>query len=129
MTEMLRKLQEDGYVEYEPWKGTKLTPSGKKVALRLMKTHKTIADFLEIIGIERELAEIDTCQIEHYVSPQTMARLTKSVRFVSLAPQEPKWIKHFNQYVRTGERPDCEFQVATKGSPEEGCSRHRSDGA
>ncbi len=127
VTEMLRRLQEDGYVEYEPWKGVRLTASGKRTALRLMKTHKTIADFLEIIGIERELAEIDACQIEHYVSSQTVKKLRKFVQFVSLSPHEPIWIKHFNHYVKTGERRECEFYIARKGNAENAHSSAKSD--
>jgi DtxR family Mn-dependent transcriptional regulator len=116
VTEMLRTLQEDGYVKYEPYKGARLTISGKRAALRLMKTHKTIADFLRIIGIERELAEIDACQIEHCVSPKTVDKLRKFVEFVSCAPHEPIWIKHFSHYVKTGERRECEFHITRKGN-------------
>jgi len=109
VTEMLQKLQEEGYVKYEPYKGATLTDSGKKIARELMKKHKIIADFLEIIGIERELAEADACQIEHHVSQKTMERLGKFVEFINNAPHEPKWIEHFNHYVKTGKRRICNF--------------------
>jgi len=74
-----------------------------------MKKHKIIADFLEIIGIERGLAEADACQIEHHVSPKTMNRLGKFVEFINNAPHEPKWLEHFNYYVQTGKRKECTF--------------------
>jgi len=103
VTEMLQKLQEEGYVKYEPYKGAKLTDSGKKIAHALIKTHKIIADFLKIIGIERELAEVDACQIEHHGSSKTIDRLGKFVEFINNARREPKWIKHFNHYINRGE--------------------------
>ncbi|MDI6708867.1 MAG: metal-dependent transcriptional regulator [Candidatus Thermoplasmatota archaeon] len=109
VTEILQKLQKEGCVKYKPYKGVKLTNSGKKIARKLMKTHKVIADFLEIIGIERELAEVDACQIEHQVSPKTMARLRKFVEFIINAPRKPKWIEHFHHYIKTGERKKCNY--------------------
>ena len=109
VTEILQKLQEEGYIKYEPYKGATLTDFGKKIARELMKKHKIIADFLEIIGIERGLAKADACQIEHHVSLKTMNRLGKFVEFINNAPHEPKWIKHFNYYINTGKRKICNF--------------------
>ncbi|MFA5103331.1 MAG: metal-dependent transcriptional regulator [Candidatus Thermoplasmatota archaeon] len=109
VTEMLQKLQEEGYIQYEPYKGAKLTETGKILAHELMSKHKIIADFLEIIGVQRELAEADACQIEHHVTTKTMQRLGKFVEFINDAPHEPKWIEHFNYYIKTGKRKHCNF--------------------
>ena len=108
VTEMLGKLQSEGLVEYEPYLGARLTKKGNRMALELMARHKVIADFLEIIGIERELAEADACQIEHRVSPETVSRLRSFVRFVQDAPRDPKWMEHFKKYYDTGKRDGCE---------------------
>ena len=109
VTEMLQKLQEEGYIQYEPYKGAILTEAGKELAREVMKKHEIIADFLEIIGVERELAEADACQIEHHVTAKTMQRLGKFVEFINDAPHEPKWIEHFNYYIKTGKRKHCNF--------------------
>jgi DtxR family Mn-dependent transcriptional regulator len=116
VTEMLQKLQEQGYIKYEPYKGATLTDFGKKIARELMKKHKIIADFLEIIGIERELAEADACQIKHHVTVKTLERLGKFVEFINNAPQEPKWIEHFNYYIKTGKRKLCTLYKENEGS-------------
>lgn len=108
VTEMLQKLQDEGLVKYEPYLGATLTENGKKMARELMAKHKVIADFLEIIGVEKELAETDACQIEHQASAETMSRLRKFVEFVQTAPKDPKWIEHFKEYCETGERGECE---------------------
>ena len=83
------------------------TAKGKKMAKELMQKHKTLAEFLEIIGVEREDADIDACQIEHHVSLGTMKQLNKFVVFVREAPRDPKWLEHFKQFCKTGKRPDC----------------------
>ncbi len=109
VTEMMQKLEDKGLVEYKPYHGVTLTDSGQVIADELMKKHDVIADFLEIIGVKRELAEIDACQIEHHVSVKTMDRLEKFVEFINDAPQDPRWIEHFDHYVDTGERVECNF--------------------
>jgi len=114
VTEVLQKLQSAGYVKYEPYKGAMLTNAGMRIARELMEKHKIIANFLEIIGIERELAELDACQIEHHVSPKTMNRLEKFVEFIQNSPQKPKWMEHFNYYTKTGKRKMCTFYKEEK---------------
>ncbi|MFW5928288.1 MAG: metal-dependent transcriptional regulator [Candidatus Saliniplasma sp.] len=109
VTEMMQKLKKKELVEYEPYHGVRLSDTGKKLADDLMKRHVIIADFLEIIGVEDDLAEIDACQIEHHVSTETMERLEKFVEFINDAPQDPKWIEHFEHYLKTGERRECKF--------------------
>jgi len=114
VTEMLQKLQRERYIEYKPYKGALLTDFGNKIAHDLMKKHKIIADFLEIIGIQRELAEADACQIEHHVTVKTLERLGKFVEFINNAPHKPQWIEHFHHYLETGKRKICPFYKEEK---------------
>jgi len=107
VTEMLGKLQDDGLVKYEPYVGAELTVRGKKLARELMARHKVIADFLEILGIDRRTAETDACIIEHHMSPESAQRLKMFVEFIQTAPRDPGWIEKFRVYCDTGER-DCD---------------------
>ncbi len=109
VTEMLRKLEQGGYIEYERYEGARLTPLGKKKARNLMESHETIADFLEIIGVEKEQADLDACELEHHISRNTLRKLKKFIEFIDDAPDEPKWIEHYRHYLKTGERKKCEF--------------------
>lgn len=115
VTEMLVKLQKEGYIEYEKFRGAKLTSQGRDVAKKLMDKHQVIADFFEIIGIERELAEIDACQIEHYVHKKTMVQLERFLDFVNNAPDIPRWLEHFRQFCETGERGECDDCIKNRG--------------
>ena len=109
VTEMLRKLEKEGYLEYERYEGVRLTDSGKNIAKNLMESHETIADFLEIIGLEKEQAELDACELEHLISKKTLRKLKKFIEFIDDAPDEPRWIEHYRHYLKTGERKKCEF--------------------
>ncbi len=109
VTQMLVKLQDEGLVEYEPYLGARLTPAGMKMAKELMARHKVIADFLEILGIGREIAEKDACTMEHHMTRESAARLKKFVEFIQSAPKDPQWIERFRAYCETGER-ECEVK-------------------
>jgi len=107
VTEMLRKLQDEGLVNYEPYLGATLTDKGRKMAGELMARHKVIADFLVIIGVDPENAETDACQIEHHVSRISAERLKLFVEFIQNAPRDPQWIENFRKYCETGKRDKC----------------------
>jgi len=106
-TEMLQKLQHEGLLQYETYAGATLTDSGKKLALELKGKHRAIADFLEIIGVDRCVAEQDACQMEHHVGRETMERLERFVQFASHSQSEPLWIENFKRYCETGELVEC----------------------
>ncbi len=108
VTEMLQKLDKKNLVNYVPYHGVTLTADGENIAKDLIQKHKTLAEFLEIIGVDRENSETDACQIEHHVSHRTMVQLNKFVEFVRDAPNDPRWLEHFNHFCKTGERQRCE---------------------
>jgi DtxR family Mn-dependent transcriptional regulator len=110
VTEMLQKLHDMDLVIYEPYRGAKLTPPGMKMAQELMQSHKTLAEFFEIIGIDKETAEVDACQIEHHVAAKTMEQLSKFMEFIQKAPCEPIWLKHFEYFDKTGKRKKCNLK-------------------
>lgn len=116
VTEMLQKLQEMGVIHYETYAGATLTERGRRMAQSLMKKHRVIADFLAIIGVERDQAEVDACQIEHHVSDGTVRQLEKFVHFVHDAPGTPQWVKHFHHFCSTGERTPCHICSDEEGS-------------
>ncbi len=75
ITEMLKKLEHEGLVLYEPHAGVTLTQKGQRMAERLSKRHALLASFFRSIGVSPERAEKDACQIEHHISEETIARI------------------------------------------------------
>lgn len=97
VTEMLGKLSDRGYVNYEKYSGVTLTKKGKKIAMNLKKTHSTLRDFLIIIGVDEDIADEDACKIEHVVNPKTMKTLRAFVEFLQ-AHESPLWLNKFKEY-------------------------------
>lgn len=105
VTEMLQKLDWHGYVNYEKYGGVTLTKEGKRIAKKVSERHETLASFLKILGIDEMVAEEDACRIEHSVHKETMERLRTFVSFVQNAPKDPKWLRHFEYFIKTGKHP------------------------
>jgi Mn-dependent DtxR family transcriptional regulator len=107
VTEMLEKLSERGLIRHEKYGGILLTPRGKEIAEEVSGRHKTLARFLELLGVDRKTAEIDACKIEHVVDPKSMRRIKGLVEFIQTTPEEPKWLKHYEHFVKTGKHVKC----------------------
>ncbi len=108
-TEMLQKLQGEGLLKYETYSGATLTPAGQQLARDLKRKHGIIADFLEIIGVEKSVADADACQIEHHVSRESVEQLEKFVEFAKSSLHDPQWIENFRKFCETGEMVACNF--------------------
>ena len=98
ITEVLKKLQEEGYVNYTPYAGATLTPKGRKLAGELGQKHQAVADFLVLIGVGSTTAEIDACQIEHHVSPESIRRIELLITGIRENPKISDWFEDFCKY-------------------------------
>lgn len=75
VTEMLLKLKDRGYIDYNPYKGAILTKSGEKIAERIKKHHQIASSFFKYIGVDEEVAEKLGCELEHHLSDEVAIRL------------------------------------------------------
>jgi len=76
VTEMLNKLSEMGYIEYQPYKGATLTKKGYIVAARIKRNYqiftKFFKEFLEIED-EEKVHEL-SCTLEHIVDNEVIEK-------------------------------------------------------
>lgn len=71
VTEMLTKLERDGFIKYAPYKGVELTEPGYFRALEILKKHNLAARFLEeIVGMDHESSHEWGCKMEHAIPPE-----------------------------------------------------------
>ena len=53
VTEMLQRLSEKGFIEYEKYRGVTLTEEGLKIATRVSRKHRLAEQFLsELLGMQ-----------------------------------------------------------------------------
>lgn len=71
------ELVERGLIEKETYGKITLTKSGKAEAERIYARHNLLHDFLLTIGVSENTAALDCCKIEHFVSEETIKRLSE----------------------------------------------------
>jgi Mn-dependent DtxR family transcriptional regulator len=69
---MLRKLDAEGLVNHEKYRGTVLTENGSRIARAIVERHETLTRFLRLFGLEEETIYRDVEGMEHHVSRPTL---------------------------------------------------------
>jgi Mn-dependent DtxR family transcriptional regulator len=72
VTNMLRKLDAEGLVNHEKYRGTVLTDNGRRIARAIVERHETLTRFLRLFGLEEETIYRDVEGMEHHVSRPTL---------------------------------------------------------
>ncbi len=90
VTKMVKRLRDQGYLEYERYRGLRLTDEGIKLANSIRKRHGTLMEFLLMLGIEESLAHKEVEGLEHYLEPDTLIRLK---RFIAIIRSKPEIIE------------------------------------
>ncbi len=72
VTNMLQKLDAEGLVKHEKYRGTVLTEHGHRIAQAIVERHETLTRFLRLFGLEEETIYRDVEGMEHHVSRPTL---------------------------------------------------------
>ena len=83
VTNMVQRLDAEGLLKYEKYRGLILTTAGKSLAHKIAQRHKLLTDFLVLLGLDDRVIYHDVEGMEHHVSPSTLraiAALTQQLR-------------------------------------------------
>lgn len=87
VTAMVQRLDAEGFVKYEKYRGMVLTSSGLEVARRIAHRHALLTDFLRAIGVADEKVIYDDVEgMEHHISPETFAAIEALTRYLERNP-------------------------------------------
>ena len=103
VTNMVQKLDELGYLNYQKYRGLVLTEEGRTIALAIQKRHEMLSRFFSLFGIDAATQQSDIEGIEHHLSSKTMDMLTSLTDFFE---QHPDTLKAFHRHFRTKARID-----------------------
>ena len=71
VTQMLKKLEDIGYIDYVPYKGANLTDEGIKIAQKITRKHRILERFLkDVLKIKDENLHHQACEMEHSLSDE-----------------------------------------------------------
>jgi Mn-dependent DtxR family transcriptional regulator len=83
VTNMVQRLDAEGLLKYEKYRGLVLTPAGARLARKIAQRHRLLTDFLTLLGLDEQVIDHDVEGMEHHISPATLraiARLTELLR-------------------------------------------------
>jgi Mn-dependent DtxR family transcriptional regulator len=94
VTNMVQRLDAEGLLKYEKYRGLVLTTAGETLARNIMRRHQLLTDFLRMLEIEEEVVYHDVEGMEHHISPQTLNAIEALMEALRNNPIVLSSIKH-----------------------------------
>ena len=84
VTGALQALSEKGLANYRPYGCVTLTDSGQTAAAEVVRKHNVLkVFFIEVLGVDREIAQRAACKAEHALGPEIISRLLSFIAYVT----------------------------------------------
>ena len=72
VTNMVQRLDADGLLKYEKYRGLVLTAAGETLARNITRRHQLLTDFLTLLRLDKHVIHHDVEGMEHHISPPTL---------------------------------------------------------
>jgi DtxR family Mn-dependent transcriptional regulator len=80
VTGMVRRMAEQGLVDYERYKGVRLTDAGRRAALRTLRRHRVIESYLaHALGYAWDRVHAEAERLEHAASDELIDRMAAAL--------------------------------------------------
>lgn len=87
VTEMLKRLTRDGYIEMNAKRHVMLTEAGKQAAEAVLRRHRLTERFLvDMLGMQWHQVHEEACRLEHFISGAVEARVISSLNNPTTCP-------------------------------------------
>ncbi|UCF21589.1 MAG: metal-dependent transcriptional regulator [Gemmatimonadota bacterium] len=87
VTNMVKSLAEQGLVDHEPYHGVRLSASGERAALRIIRRHRVIESYLiERLGYSWDRVHAEAERLEHAASDELVERMAEALGHPALDP-------------------------------------------
>lgn len=96
-TKMVQKLGELKLLKYEKYGLIILEEEGKKFGEMLLSRHRSIEEFLRIIGIPESYVLEETEKMEHVISSETVECF---MRYITFIRENPQIAEIYNVYIK-----------------------------
>ncbi len=98
VSKMVRRLDQDGLLKYERYRGLTLTPLGEGRGRSLAARHDALERFLRQLGLRDPLRIHDVVEgIEHFMDAEALEAIEA---LWDLAQRDPAWWEHFQAHQR-----------------------------
>lgn len=83
VTKMVKKLDAEGYIIYEKYRGIALTEKGKEMGNYALKRHNILEQFLTIIGVEESKIYEEVEGIEHHLGKDSIEKIQMLIDYLT----------------------------------------------
>lgn len=94
VTNMIRKLDANGLVVYEKYRGTVLTEEGERIGQAIRQRHRLLTRLLEHFGLEASTIYADVEGMEHHISRPTLRVLEILTEELEQNPELLRRLQH-----------------------------------
>ncbi len=117
----VKNLESLGLVSHEHYGYLELTKQGLKKAQEIYNRHRILFNFLHsILGVPEDVAEGDACNMEHYISQQSLEKLLSLIEF--LESNQGEFLERFKEFLENKEKKEesmekklSQLKVGSKG--------------
>ena len=83
---MIQHLSEEGYLNYEKYRGITMTSTGKKIAQDIRNRHLLLSELFLLLGISKKTVEKDVEGIEHHISNESLKKFAQLIKHLKKYP-------------------------------------------
>ena len=93
VTNMVKRLDAEGLLKYEKYRGLVLTTAGELLARNITHKHQLLTDFLKLLGLDDEVIYHDVEGMEHHISAPTLRAIEALTAQIQKQPALLKRVK------------------------------------
>ena len=87
VTNTVERLEKEGYIVHDPYKGVKLTEKGLKIAIQVVRRHRLSERLLtDILHMKWDTVHEAACKLEHGITDEITKPLEKALRHPKTCP-------------------------------------------
>ena len=84
---MVKKLAVLGLIEHEPYRGSRLTGAGERVAVEVIRHHRLLELYLaQTLGLDVDAVHDEADRLEHVISEELEARIDRALGYPTHDP-------------------------------------------
>ncbi len=119
VTEMLKRLVRDGYIEMDERRQVTLTPEGQELAEAVLRRHRLTERFLvDLLGMGWHEVHEEACRLEHFISGAVEQRVVAALGHPTTCPHGnpiPGYVPDAKNYL--AQRQAFRLSQADQGLP------------
>jgi len=87
VTNTVKRLEREGYITHQPYKGVKLSEKGRRIAIRVVRRHRLSERLLtDILHLEWDKVHEAACKLEHGMTDDIIKPLEKALKHPKTCP-------------------------------------------